>query len=116
MSLVALAAGVVRPGRSRADDDGWLGQPVAGLAFASTVFVFVSGLAIAYAIGQWLGRATGWRGGLRSDGITIAGVSLSTLFPPFVGFVITSVLALRLRRWRAEMFEDRAARAVVRRS
>jgi peptide/nickel transport system permease protein len=76
-----------------------------GSAFASTVFVFVSGLAIAYAIGQWLGRATGWRGGLRSDGITIAGVSLSTLFPPFVGFVITSVLALRLRRWRAEMFE-----------
>jgi peptide/nickel transport system permease protein len=76
-----------------------------GSAFASTVFVFVSGLAIAYAIGQWLGRATGWRGGLRSDGITIAGVSLSTLFPPFVGFVITSVLALRLRRWRAQMFE-----------
>ncbi len=76
-----------------------------GPAFAATVFVFVSGLAIAYAIGQWLGRTTGWRGGLRSDGVTLAGVSLSTLFPPFVGFVITSVLALRVRRWRAQLFE-----------
>src|SRR5690606_30816549 len=27
------------------------------------------------------------------------------LFPPFVGFVVTSVLALRLRRWRARFFE-----------
>jgi peptide/nickel transport system permease protein len=77
-----------------------------GGAIASTVFVFASGLAIAYVIGQWLGRSTGWRGGPRSDGITLAGVSLSTLFPPFVGFVVTSVLALRLRRWRARFFED----------
>ena len=77
-----------------------------GAAIAPTVFVFVSGLAIAYVIGQWLGRSTGWRGGLRSDGITLAGVSLSTLFPPFVGFVVTSVLALRLRQWRARFFED----------
>ena len=77
-----------------------------GGAIASTVFVFVTGLAIAYVIGQWLGRSTGWRGGLRSDGITIAGVSLSTLFPPFVGFVVTSVLALRLRQWRARFLED----------
>ena len=75
-------------------------------AIAPTVFVFVTGLAIAFAIGQWLGRSTGWRGGLRSDGITVAGVSLSTLFPPFVGFVVTSILALRLRRWRARFFED----------
>ncbi|MEX1004770.1 MAG: ABC transporter permease [Acidimicrobiia bacterium] len=77
-----------------------------GGAIASTVFVFVTGLAIAYVIGQWLGRSTGWRGGLRSDGITLAGVSLSTLFPPFAGFVVTSVLALRLRQWRARFFED----------
>lgn len=77
-----------------------------GAAIAPTVFVFFTGLAIAFAFGQWLGRSTGWRGGLRSDSITIAGVSLSTLFPPFVGFVVTSVLALRLRQWRARYFED----------
>jgi peptide/nickel transport system permease protein len=94
--------------------DGGLGQmtmgggvtTVLGGAIAPTVFVFVTGLAIAYAIGQWLGRWTGWRGGLGSDGITLAGVSLSTLFPPFVGFVVTSVLALRLRQVRARFFEE----------
>jgi peptide/nickel transport system permease protein len=92
---------------------GGLGQSTTGgrvsatlsSAIAPTVFVFVTGLTIAYAVGQWLGRATGWRGGLRSDGITVAGVSLSTLFPPFVGFVVTAYLAIRLRRWRAQFFE-----------
>lgn len=77
-----------------------------GHSVAPTVFVFVAGLAIAYAIGQWLGRTTAWHGGLRSDAITLAGVSLSTLFPPFVGFLVTSLLALRLRRFRAGFFEE----------
>lgn len=94
--------------------DGGLGQTTTGgsvvyglgTAVAPTVFVFVAGLAIAYAIGQWLGRTTAWSGGLRSDTITLAGVSLSTLFPPFVGFLVTSVLALRLRRLRAWFLED----------
>jgi peptide/nickel transport system permease protein len=94
--------------------DGGLGQTTTGArvgtllgpVIASTVFVFVTGLVIAYVVGQWLGRSTGWRRGLRSDGITLAGISLSTLFPPFVGFVLTVVLALRLRRWRAAVFEE----------
>lgn len=94
--------------------EGGLGQSTTGgrvtsnlsAAIAPTVFVFVTGLIIAYALGQWLGRNTGWQGGLRSDGITLAGVSLSTLFPPFVGFVTTTVLAIRLRRWRALYFEE----------
>jgi peptide/nickel transport system permease protein len=94
--------------------EGGLGQTTTGASVGtmlgpvvgSTVFVFVTGLVIAYVVGQWLGRSTGWRGGARSDGITLAGISLSTLFPPFVGFVLTAVLALRLRRWRAAVFED----------
>ncbi len=77
-----------------------------GEVIVPTVFVFVTGLLIAYLIGQWLGRWTGWRGGLRSDAVTLGGISLSTLFPPFLGFVITTVLALRLRTWRAAVFED----------
>ena len=97
---------------------GGLGQSTTGRgvtheltdAIAPTVFVFVTGLAVAFAIGQWLGRRTGWVGGLRSDGITVAGVSLSTLFPPFVGFIVTTVLALRLRQWRARFFEDERRR------
>lgn len=77
-----------------------------GAAIAPTVFVFFTGLVIAYVLGQWLGRTTGWRGGLRSDGLTLAGVSLSTLFPPFVGFVVTTFLAIRLRSVRARFFEE----------
>ena len=85
------------------------GQSVAsnlGTTIAPTVFVFVTGLFLSYSIGQWLGRTTGWAGGLRSDTITLGGIGLSTLFPPFVGFVVTSVLALRLRQLRARWFED----------
>ena len=94
--------------------EGGLGQSTMGgrviysleAAVAPTVFVFVAGLVIAYGIGQWLGRTTAWSGGLRSDSITLAGVSLSTLFPPFVGFLVTTVLGLRLRQLRARFFEE----------
>lgn len=94
--------------------DGGLGSSTFGVRVASslgstiapTIFVFVSGLALSYAIGQWLGRTTGWAGGLRSDTITLGGIGLSTLFPPFVGFVVTSFVAIRLRRLRAAWFED----------
>lgn len=75
-------------------------------AIVPTVFVFVTGLLVAYLIGQWLGRWTGWRSGIRSDAVTLSGISLSTLFPPFLGFVITTVMALRLRMWRAAVFEE----------
>lgn len=98
-------SGFVEGGLGQTTTGGRISRPL-GAVIAPTVFVFVTGLALAYALGQWLGRATGWRGGLGSDAVTLTGVSLSTLFPPFVGFVVTTVLALRLRRWRAAMFED----------
>ncbi len=85
------------------------GRGVAGTlrqVIAPTVFVFVTGLLLAFLIGQWLGRWTGWRGGIRSDAVTLGGISLSTLFPPFLGFVITTVMAVRLRAWRAAVFEE----------
>lgn len=85
------------------------GSGVAGTlgdVIVPTVFVFVTGLLVSYAVGQWLGRWTGWRSGVRSDVVTLGGISLSTLFPPFLGFVITTVLALRLRTWRAALFEE----------
>ncbi|HKZ28495.1 MAG TPA: hypothetical protein VJ482_02520, partial [Acidimicrobiia bacterium] len=40
-----------------------------------TVLVFVIGLGIAYLLGSWLGRVTGWRPGWRSDGITLLGIA-----------------------------------------
>lgn len=90
-----------------------LGQTTFGVGVAGTlgrvipptVFVFVTGLLLSYLIGQWLGRWTGWRSGVGSDAVTLGGISLSTLFPPFIGFVITTVLALQLRELRASVLE-----------
>lgn len=98
-------SGFVEGGLGQTTTGGRISRPL-GAVIAPTVFVFVTGLALAYVLGQWLGRVTGWRGGFGSDAITLTGVSLSTLFPPFVGFVVTTVLALRLHQWRAAMFED----------
>lgn len=77
-----------------------------GEVIVPTLFVFVTGLLVAYLIGQWLGRLTGWRRTVSSDLLTLGGVGFSTLFPPFLGFVLVTVLGLRLRQLRARFFED----------
>ena len=71
---------------------------------APTVFVFVAGLLLAYAIGKWLGRFTGWKRSPFSDGVTFTSIGISSLFPPFLGFVVTTFLAIRLRRMRTDIF------------
>ena len=71
---------------------------------APTVFVFVAGLFLAYAIGKWLGRFTGWKRSPFSDGVTFTSIGISSLFPPFLGFVVTTFLAIRLRRMRTDIF------------
>lgn len=75
-------------------------------ALSRTVFVFATGLLIAYAIGQWMGRLTGWRRGWLSDSLTLGSIGISTLFPPFLGFLFLTFLGLRLRTLRAVFFED----------
>ena len=75
-------------------------------AFSRTVFVFFAGLLVAYAVGQWLGRITGWRRGWKSDGITLASIGVSTLFPPFMGFLFLTFVGVRLRSWRGRVLED----------
>ncbi len=60
------------------------------------MLVFVIGLGIAYLLGSWLGRVTGWRQGWKSDGITLVGIATYTLFPPFLGFLIVRFLGNRV--------------------
>ncbi len=79
-------------------------SPQLGQVIAPTVFVFAFGLLAAYAIGHWSGRFTGWRRSFLSEGVTFAGIGVSSLFPPFLGFVVTTVLAFRLRSVRSEIF------------
>lgn len=75
-------------------------------AVSMTVFVFAAGLLLAYVMGQWLGRYTGWRRGRLSDGLTLGSIGVSTLFPPFIGFLFLTFVGLRLRKLRAIFFED----------
>ena len=85
------------------------GRGVAGPltdALSRTVFVFATGLLIAYALGQWMGRLTGWRRGWLSDGLTLGSIGISTLFPPFLGFLFVTFVGLRLRTLRSVFFED----------
>ncbi len=75
-------------------------------ALSRTVFVFAAGLLVAYGIGQWLGRVTGWRKGLVSDGLTLGSIGVSTLFPPFLGFLFLTFVGVRLRTVRSRFFEE----------
>jgi peptide/nickel transport system permease protein len=75
-------------------------------ALSRTVFVFAAGLLVAYGIGQWLGRVTGWRKGLLSDGLTLGSIGISTLFPPFLGFLFITFVGVRLRTVRSQFFEE----------
>ncbi len=71
-----------------------------------TVLVFVIGLGIAYLLGSWLGRVTGWRRGWRSDGITLAGIATYTLFPPFLGFLLVRFLGTSMGNLRNLLIAD----------
>jgi len=71
-----------------------------------TVLVFVIGLGIAYLLGSWLGRVTGWRPGWRSDGITLLGIATYTLFPPFLGFLLVRLLGPRVWDLRNTLIDD----------
>lgn len=74
------------------------GAPVAtriGDAMARTAFLFSTGLAVAYGLGSWLGRRTGWRRTSLTTTGTLVAVVLGTAFPPFLAFVLTFALRER---------------------
>ncbi len=75
-------------------------------AFPATLLVFVIGLAIAYSGGSWLGRRTAWTGGAGASSITLVGVILYTLFPPFLAFILDRWLTDRLHDLRVGMALD----------
>ena len=67
-------------------------------AVPRTAVVFVTGLAVAYLLGSWLGLVTAWRGaGLLSDLATLTAISFYAFFPPALVFVLRTVLGQRLQ-------------------
>ncbi len=81
-----------------------------------TAFVFVAGLAIAFVVGTWLGRRTGWKRRAGSDVTTLTSIVIGTAFPPFLAFMLTFFLRERSRflsRWRSEVLGDGAQQALL---
>ena len=77
-----------------------------GPALASTLFVFLSGLIIAFLVGTWLGRVTAWRPGFLSGGVTFAGIAAFALFPPFLAFVLARFLRAPLFDLRRSLLDE----------
>lgn len=71
------------------------GAPVAtriGDALARTLFVFSVGIPLAFVLGSWLGRRSGWKRKPGSDAPTVMAVVMGTAFPPFLAFLLTYIL------------------------
>jgi peptide/nickel transport system permease protein len=63
------------------------------LVIPPTLLVFVTGTALAFAIGMWLGKRTAWRGrGFFSGLATLGGITLFTSFPPWIAYLLAYVL------------------------
>ncbi len=75
-------------------------------ALPPTLLVFAVGLSVAYSGGAWLGRRTAWVGGRTSGMVTLAGVVLYTIFPPFLAFALSRWLTEPLRSLRVSWAID----------
>jgi len=62
-----------------------------------TLILILPGAIIGFILGLRLGISIAWkRGGLQEMGSTVAGVSLFTAFPPFLGFLLATIFAYQL--------------------
>ena len=72
------------------------GQPMTDVlkdVIPPTLLVFVTGTAIAFMIGLWLGKRTAWRGsGLVSRLTTLGGITFYTSFPPWLAWLTAYAL------------------------
>jgi len=73
------------------------GQPIIEVlkdVIPPTLLVFVTGTAVAFMIGLWLGKRTAWRGpGFISGTATLGGIALFTSFPPWLAWLVTYAFA-----------------------
>lgn len=103
----------------RAFAEGNLGQSTFGVPLGdqlfvtsvNTAFIFVAGLAVAFVVGTWLGRRTGWKRRAGSDVTTLTTIVLGTAFPPFLAFLLSFLFNERTRflsEWRSRALGDDA--------
>lgn len=67
-----------------------------------TLLVFVMGAGLAFLLGQWLGKVTGWRGpGFLSSSTTFSAIVLHASFPPWLAYLVTYFFARKLGWFRS---------------
>ncbi len=75
------------------------GAPVVGImlqALPPTLLVFGLGMALAFLLGQWLGKSVAWRGpGLFSSSTAFVSIMLYTSFPPWLAFLFSYLVLNR---------------------
>lgn len=58
-----------------------------------TLLVFATGSGLAFVLGHWLGRVSGWRASRWLSGsLTLGSIAAYTAFPPWLAFLLTFVL------------------------
>ena len=73
-----------------------VGEPVTEVlkrVVPSTILVFGVGTSLAFMLGEWLGRVTGWRKpDFLTGSATFSAITLYTSFPPWLAFLLTYFL------------------------
>jgi peptide/nickel transport system permease protein len=66
-----------------------------------SLLVFLTGTALAFSIGLWLGKSTGWKGpGVITSITTLSGIALYTTFPPWLAWLIMYFIGSRVKIFR----------------
>lgn len=66
-----------------------------------SLLVFLTGTALAFIIGLWLGKSTGWKGpGVITSITTLSGIALYTTFPPWLAWLIMYFIGSRFNIFR----------------
>jgi peptide/nickel transport system permease protein len=66
-----------------------------------SLLVFLTGTALAFIIGLWLGKSTGWKGpGVITSITTLSGIALYTTFPPWLAWLIMYLIGSRFNIFR----------------
>ena len=69
----------------------------------STILVFGVGTTLAFMLGEWLGRVTGWRKpDFLTGSATFSAITLYTSFPPWLAFLLTYFLVRKYHLFTAE--------------
>jgi len=80
------------------------GSPVGEILLSAlpfTLLLFVLGTAVAFLLGQWLGKVTAWRErGVTVGAMTLSAIVLYTSFPPWLAFLMFYFFGRRLMVFR----------------